>query len=132
MLPSSQPPFTVTTDRALVFVGDDQGRCLLLADAQAALALATLIEHHTPDESRPLRSPHVREILRVTPRPNGDVHVIRLDSEGFLQEDAPVLTDAELTLNPEQQRAFVQALKALVPPGTTTSARPADDLWSAR
>ena len=116
----------------LIFIGDSEGRCLLLTDRQGVLALALMVQGRIRDESRPLRSKHVHEFIRVTPLENGDLHLVRLDAEGCLQEDAHVQTDAACTLSPAQQTAFVQALLALTPPGLSVSPRPADDLWSAR
>lgn len=126
---AAQSAHTIQPHEGLIFIGDGQARCLLLTDAQGTLAL--MVQGRIQDESRPLRSKHVRERLRTTPLENGDLHLIRLDSEAFLQEGGPVVTDAELTLNPAQQGAFVQDLLTLVPAGTSISPRPADDLWSA-
>jgi len=133
MLPldETRPPFVVRSEGELIFIGDAQRRCLLLTDARATLALALLVLGRIQDESRHLRSPHVWEFVRLVPRQDGSVHLVRLDAEAFLQQDAPVVTDAEVTLTPEWAAVFVQALLAHVPPGTRTDARPANDLWSA-
>lgn len=131
VIPAAQSAHTVQPHGGLIFIGDGQGRCLLLTGAQGALALALMVRGRIQDESRHLRSKHVREFIRTTPLENGDLHLIRLDAEAALQEGAPVVTDAELTLSPAQQAAFVQDLLTLVPSGTSVSPRPADDLWSA-
>lgn len=122
--------FMIESQCGLTFIGDGEGRCLLLTDAAGVLALARVVQAGTREESPPLRAKHYREVLHVTPLDGGRLRVCRVDAQAFLLEDAPVQVDADLTLDAAQRTEFVRALLARVPDSVTVGARPADDLWS--
>lgn len=133
-VPLADPPrFRVERDGPLIAVGDALSRALLLTDARAALALATLVLAGQAAESPDLRARGYTERLRVIPDDLGGVLVRRTDAHAHEEGAGPVTVDAELHLpDPAWRLAFARALLAQVPPGTRCEGPAQDALWSAR